>query len=74
MILVTEPGTSLVVQWFGLQAPSAGGMGSIPSRGTEIPHATAKKVNELIQRIIKPGQEAVNRTIPSLSRARVILV
>ena len=32
-------GTSLVVQWLRLCAPNAGGTGSIPGQGTEIPHA-----------------------------------
>ena len=32
-------GTSLVVQWLRLYAPNAGGAGSIPARGTRIPHA-----------------------------------
>ena len=32
-------GTSLAVQWLRLCPSSAGGMGSIPSRGTKILHA-----------------------------------
>ena len=32
-------GTSLAVQWLRLHTSSAGGMGSIPGRGTKIPHA-----------------------------------
>jgi hypothetical protein len=32
-------GTSLEVQWFGLCASPAAGMGSIPGQGTKIPHA-----------------------------------
>ena len=32
--------TSLVVQWLRLHAPKAGGMGSIPGRGTRISHVT----------------------------------
>ena len=32
-------GTSLVVQWLKLHASKAGGMGSIPGRGTKIPYA-----------------------------------
>ena len=35
-----KKGTSLVVQWLRFRAPNAGGVGSIPGRGTEIPHAT----------------------------------
>ena len=31
--------SSLVVQWLGLSAPTAGGLESIPGRGTKIPHA-----------------------------------
>ena len=34
------PGTSLVVQWLRLHAPSARGMGSIPGWGTKTLHAT----------------------------------
>ena len=33
-----QPGTSLVVQWLRLHASNAGGAGSIPGRGTKIPH------------------------------------
>ena len=33
-------GTSLAVRWFRLCASTAEGMGSIPGRGTKIPHAT----------------------------------
>ena len=32
-------GTSLAVQWLRLHAPSAGSTGSVPGRGTKIPHA-----------------------------------
>ena len=32
-------GTSLAVQGLGLRAPTAAGAGSIPGRGTKIPHA-----------------------------------
>ena len=31
--------TSLAVQWLGLHASTAGGVGSIPGQGTEIPQA-----------------------------------
>ena len=33
-------GTSLAVQWLRLCVSTAGGTGSIPGRGTKIPHAT----------------------------------
>ena len=33
-------GNSLVGQWLGLRASTAGGTGSIPGQGTKIPHAT----------------------------------
>ena len=33
-------GTSLAVQWLRLRTSAAGGAGSIPGRGTKIPHAT----------------------------------
>ena len=43
-------GNSLVAQWLGLQASTAGGMGSIPGWGTKIPqapqHRQKKKVEE----------------------------
>ena len=32
-------GDFLAVQWLGLRASTAGGTGSIPGRGTKIPHA-----------------------------------
>ena len=35
-------GTSLVIQWLGLHAFTAQGPGSIPGRGTKIPHATRR--------------------------------
>ena len=46
-----EEGTSLAVQWLRLCAPNAGGMGSIPGRGTGelrscMLHGTAKKKNK----------------------------
>ena len=31
-----KAGTSLVAQWLGLQAPNAGGPGSIPSQGSQL--------------------------------------
>ena len=37
-----SPGNSgnfLAIQWLGLQASTAGDMGSIPGQGTRIPHA-----------------------------------
>ena len=33
-----ELGTSLVVQWLRLHASNAGGTGSVPGKGTKIPH------------------------------------
>ena len=46
-------GTSLVVQWLGLRASTAGDTGSIPGWGTKIPHASCpipppKKEREVI--------------------------
>ena len=35
-------GTSLVGQWLRLHAFSAGGVGSIPGRGTKIPQASPR--------------------------------
>ena len=44
-------GNSLAVQWLGLHAFTAEGLGSIPGRGTEIPQAVPrkKKKNSLTQ-------------------------
>ena len=42
-------GNSLAVQWLGLQF-TAGGMGSIPSQGTEISHAPRNSQNKLINK------------------------
>ena len=39
ILKIKSLGTSLVVQWLGLQASSAGGSGSIPGWGPKIPHA-----------------------------------
>ena len=33
-------GNSLAIQWLGLRASTAGGMGSIPGQETKIPQAT----------------------------------
>ena len=44
-----QGGNSLVVQWLGLRASTAGSMGSIPGRGTKIPPCCAvrpKKINK----------------------------
>ena len=38
-------GTSLAVQWLRLQASDAGGGGSIPGGGTNIPHTARQKNN-----------------------------
>ena len=38
--LESNGGTSLVVKWLRLRASTAGDSGSIPVRGTKIPHAT----------------------------------
>ena len=40
--LTLTTGTSPVAQWLGLRASTAGGPGSIPSWGTEIPHASRR--------------------------------
>ena len=46
-----KPATSLVVQWLRLYTSTAGGMGSIPDRGTKIPHAVQhnQKIKEFKQ-------------------------
>ena len=57
-------GTSLVVHWLRLCAPTAGGTGSIPGRGTKILHAAQrgqtkikKKKIELLHNIRKEKEE-----------------
>ena len=42
-------GPSLVVQWLGLCAPNAGGLGSIPGRGTRfyMPQLTKTQCNQI---------------------------
>ena len=51
-IKTVELGNSLVVRWLRLRASTARAMGSIPGRGTKIPHAAAwlkkKKTLELV--------------------------
>ena len=58
--LKSSPRTSLVVQWLRLRAPSAGGLGSIPGRGTrshmlqlKILHASTKNRHSQINKINK---------------------
>ena len=49
---ISDKGDSLVVQWLGLQAFTAKGMGSIPGRGTKILEAeqrSKKKKKKKIQ-------------------------
>ena len=38
-LIISGVGTSLLVQWLGLCASNSGGLGSITSHGTKIPHA-----------------------------------
>ena len=47
-------GTSLAVQWLRLCASNAGGMGSIPSQGTKIPHAAQQKKKKKHKFFIEP--------------------
>ena len=46
---MAKAGNSLAVLWLGLRTSTAGGMGSIPGRGTKIPHAA------------RPGQNKTNK-------------
>ena len=41
-----DSGTSLVVQWLGLRASTAGGTGSIPGQGTKIPQAVCTPIHK----------------------------
>ena len=42
----SEPGTLLMVQWLGLHASTAGGMGVIPGQGTKILYALQQSQNK----------------------------
>ena len=48
----TFAGSSLVVQWLGLHASTAGGPGSIPGQGTKIPQC----------RTVRPKKPQKNKT------------
>ena len=43
------PRTSLAVQWLRLRASNAGSMGSIPGRGTKIPHGVGRSKKKIHQ-------------------------
>ena len=45
-----KDGASLAVQWLRVCACNAGGAGSIPGRGTRIPHATGPKKKKKVKR------------------------
>ena len=51
----TEWGNSLVVQSLGLHAPTAGGMDSVPSQGTETLHAAwpSQKIDWIRLQVIR---------------------
>ena len=58
-ITKSSSGASLAAQWLGLHAPSAGGTGSIPGRGTKIPRAAQhgqkkKKENLFRNQLLNP--------------------
>ena len=46
-------GTSLIVLWLRLHAPSTGGLGSILGQGTKIPHASTKPQHRQINKYFK---------------------
>ena len=46
-------GTSLVVQWLGLRASTAGGTGLIPGQGTKILHAAWPK-KKILKMVFNP--------------------
>ena len=46
-----EGGDSLAVQWLGLHASTAGGMGLIPGRGTKIPQTVPHGQNKIKYKI-----------------------
>ena len=41
-----KPGNSLVIQWLGLSALTARGLGSVPGQGTKIPQAAWRGQNK----------------------------
>ena len=49
-------GNSLVVQWLGLHASTAGGMGSIPHPGSKISHVTWHGQKEEKKQMLKEIQ------------------
>ena len=51
-----------MVQWLGLQASTAGGTGSVPQWGIEIPHATQHSQKKKLQvKKTRPGEMKVQR-------------
>ena len=42
-----------MVQWLGLRASTAGGMGSIPGQGTKIPHAAQQSKKKKLRYKVK---------------------
>ena len=63
-------GTSLVVQRLRLWAPSAGGLGSIPSQGTMIPHVWFSCCNEDWRSCMLPLRPSTCKQINVLKRKK----
>ena len=53
-----KTGNSLAVGWLGLRASTAGGTGSIPSRGTKILHAAWRSKKKKTQKSRKNNYQA----------------
>ena len=56
-----EAVTSLAVQWLRLCASTAGGAGSIPGRGTKIPHAAGHSRKIFLKKQPKNKEKLQNR-------------
>ena len=62
-------GTSLVVHWLRLCASTAGGTGSMPGRGTRIPHASQcrpKKVTFVLKIIHDISFNSIKAQVPTM--------
>ena len=68
----SRAGISLAVQWLGLCASTAGGVGSIPGQGTKIPHAAERGQKKAVQ---VPGgtQKAFGSPFSFSTKCEVIL-
>ena len=64
-----------MVQWLRLRAVNAGGMGSIPGQGTNIPHAVwhAQKIKQTKNKTESPEQPSLFATVAHTINKDVVL-